>query len=130
MYFLSSYCFYSNYFCLIINVNYIIYVYNFCFVDLGSGGESVKKLETKIFVGNTATNTAKTELVTVSIDCIYCNWFLARLFFKSKWNEHSVDLSGYKYYCQHQMFDHCIDIEALNLNWFYSGKFNWYIVYR
>lgn len=34
--------------------------------DLGSGGESVKKLETKVFVGNTATNTAKTELVTVS----------------------------------------------------------------
>ena len=33
--------------------------------DLGSGGESVKKLETKIFVGNTATNTAKTELIKV-----------------------------------------------------------------
>ncbi|KAJ8312814.1 hypothetical protein KUTeg_010187 [Tegillarca granosa] len=36
--------------------------------DLGSGGESVKKLETKIFVGNTATNTAKTELTTVSVE--------------------------------------------------------------
>ena len=35
-------------------------------LDLGSGGESVKKLETRIFVGNTATNTAKTELCTVS----------------------------------------------------------------
>ena len=37
----------------------------FSFPDLGSGGESVKKLETKIFVGNTATNTAKTELIQV-----------------------------------------------------------------
>ncbi|XP_052798983.1 protein strawberry notch homolog 1-like isoform X2 [Mya arenaria] len=37
-------------------------------MDLGSGGESVKKLETKVFVGNTATNTAKTELVTVSVE--------------------------------------------------------------
>ena len=34
--------------------------------DLGSGGESVKKLETKVFVGNTVINTAKTELITVS----------------------------------------------------------------
>lgn len=39
----------------------------FYLTDLGSGGESVKKLETRVFVGNTATNTAKTELVTVSV---------------------------------------------------------------
>jgi len=32
----------------------------------------VKKLETQVFVGNTATNTAKTELVTVSIVNLYC----------------------------------------------------------
>ena len=38
-----------------------------CFVDLGSGGESVKKLETKIFVGNTDLNKARTELHTVSM---------------------------------------------------------------
>ena len=39
--------------------------YHIFVTDLGSGGESVKKLETKIFVGNTATNTAKTELIKV-----------------------------------------------------------------
>jgi len=39
--------------------------YVFCASDLGSGGEMVRKLETRVFVGNTATNTAKTELVTV-----------------------------------------------------------------
>ena len=33
--------------------------------DLGSGGESVKKIETKTFVGSTAANTAKTELTMV-----------------------------------------------------------------
>ncbi|CAE1330971.1 Protein strawberry notch homolog 1,Protein strawberry notch homolog 2,Protein strawberry notch [Acanthosepion pharaonis] len=37
-------------------------------MDLGSGGESVKKLETKIFVGNTDLNKARTELHTVSVE--------------------------------------------------------------
>ncbi|KAL3856506.1 hypothetical protein ACJMK2_011256 [Sinanodonta woodiana] len=37
-------------------------------LDLGSGRETVKKKETKVFVGNTATNTAKTELITVSVE--------------------------------------------------------------
>ncbi|XP_061162410.1 protein strawberry notch homolog 1-like [Saccostrea echinata] len=37
-------------------------------LDLGSGGESVKKIETKTFVGSAAANTAKTELTTVSVE--------------------------------------------------------------
>ncbi|XP_033748183.1 protein strawberry notch homolog 1-like isoform X1 [Pecten maximus] len=37
-------------------------------LDLGSGGESVKKLESRVFVGNTATNTARTELTTFSVE--------------------------------------------------------------
>ncbi|KAK7494073.1 hypothetical protein BaRGS_00014731 [Batillaria attramentaria] len=37
-------------------------------LDLGSGQERVKKMETKVFVGNTATNTAKTELSTVVVE--------------------------------------------------------------
>lgn len=37
-------------------------------LDLGSGGESVKKIETKTFVGSAALNTAKTELTTVSVE--------------------------------------------------------------
>lgn len=46
----------------------VLYLY-LClnFTDLGSGGESVKRIETKTFVGNAAANTAKTELTTVSI---------------------------------------------------------------
>ncbi|XP_069134859.1 protein strawberry notch homolog 1-like isoform X2 [Argopecten irradians] len=37
-------------------------------LDLGSGCESVKKLESRVFVGNTATNTARTELTTFSVE--------------------------------------------------------------
>lgn len=37
-------------------------------LDLGSGQERVKKMETKVFVGNTATNTAKTELSIVTVE--------------------------------------------------------------
>ncbi|XP_048257118.1 protein strawberry notch homolog 1-like [Haliotis rufescens] len=37
-------------------------------LDLGSGGEKVHKVETLTFLGNTATNTAKTELTTVSVE--------------------------------------------------------------
>lgn len=39
----------------------------FLTTDLGSGGESVKKMETKTFVGSAAANTAKTELTTVRL---------------------------------------------------------------
>ena len=38
----------------------------FSVIDLGAGEEKVSKKETKTFVGNTATSTAKTELNTVS----------------------------------------------------------------
>ena len=38
-----------------------------CVTDLGSGQEVVQRLETKVFVGNTATNKARTELSTVSV---------------------------------------------------------------
>ncbi|XP_041348616.1 protein strawberry notch homolog 1-like [Gigantopelta aegis] len=37
-------------------------------LDLGSGQERVHKLETQTFLGNTATNTAKTELTTISVE--------------------------------------------------------------
>ncbi|XP_012940832.1 protein strawberry notch homolog 1 [Aplysia californica] len=37
-------------------------------LDLGSGEEKVRKIETKIFVGNTATNTAKTELTKFAVE--------------------------------------------------------------
>ncbi|XP_070205689.1 protein strawberry notch homolog 1-like [Littorina saxatilis] len=37
-------------------------------LDLGSGQERVKKMETRVFVGNTATNTAKTELSAVQVE--------------------------------------------------------------
>lgn len=36
--------------------------------DLGSGEEKVRKIETKVFVGNTATNTAKTELTKFAVE--------------------------------------------------------------
>lgn len=49
--------------------------------DLGSGGESVKKIETKTFVGSAALNTAKTELTTVRLllDEI-CHYFFSLLY--------------------------------------------------
>lgn len=49
--------------------------------DLGSGGESVKKIETKTFVGSAALNTAKTELTTVRLllDEI-CHYFYSLLY--------------------------------------------------
>lgn len=37
-------------------------------LDLGAGEEKVSKKETKTFIGNTATNTAKTELNTVTVE--------------------------------------------------------------
>ncbi|XP_025091895.1 protein strawberry notch homolog 1-like isoform X1 [Pomacea canaliculata] len=37
-------------------------------LDLGSGQEQVKRMETRVFVGNTATNTAKTELAAVQVE--------------------------------------------------------------
>ena len=42
-------------------------------LDLGSGGESVKKMETKTFVGSTSANTARTELTTV---CFYASFVI------------------------------------------------------
>ena len=42
---------------------------NYSFVsDLGSGEEKVRKIETKVFMGNTATNTAKTELTKFAVE--------------------------------------------------------------
>lgn len=54
--------------------------------DLGSGGESVKKIETKTFVGSAALNTAKTELTTVRLllDEI-CHYFFS-LLYKEFWS--------------------------------------------
>ncbi|GFO35954.1 protein strawberry notch homolog 1, partial [Plakobranchus ocellatus] len=37
-------------------------------MDLGSGEERVRKIETRVFVGNTATNTAKTELTKFAVE--------------------------------------------------------------
>ncbi|CAL1537077.1 unnamed protein product [Lymnaea stagnalis] len=37
-------------------------------MDLGSGNEKVRKIETKVFVGNTETNTAKTELTKFAVE--------------------------------------------------------------
>ncbi|RUS79533.1 hypothetical protein EGW08_012701 [Elysia chlorotica] len=37
-------------------------------MDLGSGEEKVRKIETRVFVGNTATNTAKTELTKFAVE--------------------------------------------------------------
>ncbi|XP_059147348.1 protein strawberry notch homolog 1-like isoform X2 [Physella acuta] len=37
-------------------------------MDLGSGQEKVRKIETKVFVGNTLTNTAKTELTKFAVE--------------------------------------------------------------
>lgn len=52
---------------------------------MGSGGESVKKIETKIFVGSVVLNIVKIEFITVKLFLDEICYYFFSLLYKEFW---------------------------------------------
>lgn len=52
---------------------------------MGSGGESVKKIETKIFVGSVVLNIVKIEFITVRLFLDEISYYFFSLLYKEFW---------------------------------------------